>query len=98
MVLCTPQNCCVLCSFVGLLKKSIPIATFLDPRWKIQIFYLFDFHFTLFSPGENLNAQTAAPAPRRATLPVATAATLPRAPRVAAAILPKHLKLLKEDM
>ena len=98
MVLCTLQNCCALCSFIGLLKKSIPIVTFLDPIWKIQIFYKFDFHFTLLSPGENLNAQTAAPAPRRATLPVATAATLPRAPRVAAAILPKYLKLLKEDM
>ena len=44
-----------------------------------------------------MNAQTAAPAPRRATLPVATAATLPRAPRVAAAILPKHSKLLKME-
>ena len=35
-----------------------------------------------------MKAQTAAPAPRRATPPVATAATLPRAPRVAAATVP----------
>ena len=54
--------------------------------------------FTLFNPGENLNAQTAAPAPSRATLPVATAATLPRAPRVAAAILPEPIELFKEEL
>ena len=36
-----------------------------------------------------MKAQTAAPAPRSATPPVATAATLPRAPRVAAAMVPE---------
>ena len=42
----------------------------------------------MFRPGENLKAHTAAPAPRRAIPPVAIAATLPRAPTVAAAIVP----------
>ena len=39
--------------------------------------------------GENLKAATAAPPASSATPPVATAATLPRAPRVAAAIVPE---------
>ena len=44
---------------------------------------------SLLRLGENLKAATAAPAPRRATPPVATAATLPSAPSVAAAMVPE---------
>ena len=48
----------------------------------------------MFSPGENLKAQTAAPAPSKAIPPVAIAATLPKHPTVAAAIVPKQKKQL----